>query len=155
MAYCTVDDVIGMLKPDMIGFIIGDDSSDEDSRPEDPVEAVRALAGSAVEDAQAEIDGYLAKRYDVPFTKTPKVINKFAKDIALYNLVSRKGIDESDREKTYLTRYNAAVAFLTKVAEGKIDIGVEDIHTTQTAAQNGFSMKSENRVFSRTSMRGW
>ena len=155
MAYCTVDDVIGMLKPDMVGFIIGDDSSDEDSRPEDPMEAVRSLAESAVEDAQAEIDGYLAKRYDVPFTKTPKVINKFAKDIALYNLVSRKGIDESDREKTYLTRYNAAVAFLTKVAEGKIDIGVEDIHTTQTAAQNGFSMKSENRVFSRTSMRGW
>lgn len=155
MAYCTVNDVIGMLKPDMIGFIIGDDSYDEDSHPEDPVEAVRSLAESAVEDAQAEIDGYLAKRYDVPFTKTPKVINKFAKDIALYNLVSRKGIDESDREKTYLTRYNAAVSFLTKVAEGKIDIGVEDIHTTQTAAQNGFSMKSENRMFSRTSMRGW
>ena len=155
MAYCTADDVIGMLKPDMVGFIIGDDSSDEDSRPEDPVEAVRSLAESAVEDAQAEIDGYLAKRYDVPFTKAPKVINKFAKDIALYNLVSRKGIDESDREKTYLTRYNAAVAFLTKVAEGKIDIGVEDIHTTQTAAQNGFSMKSENRMFSRISMRGW
>lgn len=105
--------------------------------------------------AQAEIDGYLAKRYNVPFAKTPKVINKFAKDIALYNLVSRKGVDESDREKTYLTRYNAAVAFLTKVAEGKIDLGVSDSYTTLAAAQNGFSMQSEKRTFSRSSMRGW
>ena len=152
MAYCTADEVIGMLKSDMIGHIVGDDYIEDEA---ERIAAVRPLAESAVEDAQAEIDGYLAKRYDVPFTKTPKVISKFAKDIALYNLVSRKGVDESDREKTYLTRYNAAIAFLTKVAEGKIDIGVEDIHTTQAAAQNGFSMKSADRIFSRNSMRGW
>lgn len=157
MAYCTADEVTGMLKADMIGYIVGTDSDDygDDYTPELLREAVRPLAENAVEDAQAEIDGYLAKRYDVPFTKTPRVINKFAKDIALYNLISRKGVDESDREKTYLTRYNAAVAFLTKVAEGKIDIGVEDIHATQSAAQNGFSMKSGNRIFSRSSMKGW
>lgn len=152
MAYCTADEVIGMLKADMIGYIVGDDFIEDEA---ERIAAVRPLAENAVEDAQAEIDGYLAKRYDVPFTKTPKVISKFAKDIALYNLVSRKGVDESDREKTYLTRYNAAVAFLTKVAEGKIDIGVDAIHTTQSAAQNGFSMKSSERIFSRNSMRGW
>lgn len=152
MAYCTADEVIGMLKSDMIGYIVGDDYIEDEA---ERIAAVRPLAESAVEDAQAEIDGYLAKRYDVPFTKTPKVISKFAKDIALYNLVSRKGVDESDREKTYLTRYNAAIAFLTKVAEGKIDIGVVDIHTTQAAAQNGFSMKSAERIFSRNNMRGW
>lgn len=157
MAYCTADEVIGMLKTGMIGYIVGADDEDSggDYTAESLREAVRPLAENAVEDAQAEIDGYLAKRYDVPFAKTPKVIRKFAKDIALYNLVSRKGVDEGDREKTYLTRYNAAIAFLTKAAEGKIDIGVEDIHTTQSAAQNGFSMKSENRIFSRNSMRGW
>ena len=152
MAYCTADEVIGMLKSDMIGYIVGDDYIEDEA---ERIAAVRPLAESAVEDAQAEIDGYLAKRYDVPFTKTPKVISKFAKDIALYNLVSRKGVDESDREKTYLTRYKDAIAFLTKVAEGKIDIGVEDIHTTQAAAQNGFSMKSAERIFSRNSMMGW
>ena len=157
MAYCTADEVIDMLKTGMIGYIIGADDEEfgDDYTPEMLREAVRPLAENAVADAQAEIDGYLAKRYDVPFTKTPGVISKFAKDIALYNLVSRKGVDESDREKTYLTRYNAAIAFLTKVAEGKIDIGVDDVHTTQSAAQNGFSMKSENRMFSRSSMRGW
>ena len=157
MAYCTADEVIGMLKTGMIGYIVGADDEDlgDDYTPEMLREAVRPLAESAVEDAQAEIDGYLAKRYDVPFKKTPKVISKFAKDIALYNLVSRKGVDESDREKIYLTRYKDAIAFLTKVAEGKIDIGVEESHTTQAAAQNGFSMESAERIFSRNSMMGW
>lgn len=151
MAYCTIEEVIEMLKADMINVIIGDDYIEDE---EERIKAITPLTVEAVEDAGAEIDGYLAKRYDVPFSKTPKVINKFAKDIALYNLVSRKGIDESDREKTYLTRYNAAIAFLTKVVEGVIDIGVEG-NSTQDAANTGFTMKSSGRIFSRESMRGW
>lgn len=153
MAYCTAEEVIDMLKPDMYGYIVGEGSDDLDD--EALLDNILLLAGNAADDAQAEIDGYLAKRYDVPFIMVPKVVSKFAKDIALYNLVSRKGIDESDREKTYLTRYNAAVAFLTKVAEGKVDIDTGESHTTQTAAANGFSMNSEHRIFSRSSMRGW
>ena len=153
MAYCTAEEVIDMLKPDMYGYIVGEGSDDLDD--EALLDNILLLAGNAADDAQAEIDGYLAKRYDVPFIMVPKVVSKFAKDIALYNLVSRKGIDESDREKTYLTRYNAAVAFLTKVAEGKVDIDTGESHTTQTAAANGFSINSEHRIFSRSSMRGW
>lgn len=86
--------------------------------------------------------------------KTPQVINKFAKDIALYNMVSRKGVDENDREKTYLTRYNAAIAFLTKVAEGRISIGVSE-NNTEDAARIGFSMSNSPRLFSRGNMKGW
>lgn len=153
MAYCTADDVIHMLKSDMINVIIGDDYIEDEA---ERIRAITPLATQAVEDAQAEIDGYLAKRYPVPFARTPRVIEKFAKDIALYNLVSRKGVDENDREKTYLTRYNAAVAFLTKAAEGKIDIDTEGSQAAQqSAAQNGFSIKSERRTFSRSSMEGW
>lgn len=152
MAYCTVSEVLEMLKADMMNVIIGDDYIEDEK---ERIKAITPLAEQAVEDADAEIDGYLAKRYNVPFSKTPKVINKFAKDIALYNLVSRKGVDENEREKTYLTRYNAAIAFLTKVAEGKIDIGIPEEHTTEDAARNGFSMKSSRRTFTRESMRGW
>lgn len=167
MAYCTAEEVIDMLKPDMYGYIVGDivknpDEQEQGSWMDTELpsqqklrELMLPLAADAADDAQAEIDGYLAKRYDVPFVHVPPVISKFAKDIALYNLVSRKGIDESDREKTYLTRYNAAVAFLTKVAEGKVDIDTGESHTTQMAAANGFSVKSEHRIFSRSSMRGW
>lgn len=152
MGYCTVLEVLDMLKDDMMNVIIGDEYIED---KEERIKEITPLAEEAVIDAQSEIDGYLAKRYNVPFQNTPKVIHKFAKDIALYNLVSRKGIDESDREKTYLTRYNAAIMFLTKVAEGKIDIGVPDGYTTEDAAKNGFSMKCSQRIFTRKNMRGW
>ncbi len=151
MAYCTVNEVLDMLKDDMINVIIGDDYIED---KEERLQAVTPIAEQAIEDACAEVDGYLAKRYDVPFAKTPFVINKFAKDIALYNMVSRKGIDEGDREKTYLTRYNSAISFLTKVAQGVIDIGLS-INQTEKSAQNGFSMKSSERLFDRDSMKGW
>ena len=143
MAYCTVAEVLDMLKEDMLNVIIGDNYiENEDER----IQAITPIVEQAIADADAEIDGYLAKRYKVPFGKTPQVINKFAKDIALYNMVSRKGVDENDREKTYLTRYNAAIAFLTKVAEGRISIGVSE-NNTEDAARIGFSMSTHQDCF--------
>ena len=151
MAYCTAAEVLDMLKEDMLNVIIGDNYiEDKDER----IQAITPIVEQAIADADAEIDGYLAKRYKVPFEKTPQVINKFAKDIALYNMVSRKGVDENDREKTYLTRYNAAVAFLTKVAEGKISIGVSE-NNTKDAARIVFAISNSPILFSRGSMKGW
>lgn len=111
--YCTVGEVLEMIKDDMKNVIIGDEYIEDEQERE---AKIATLCESAISDACAEIDGYLAKRYRVPFTKTPQVINKFAKDISVYNLVSRTGIDESDREKTFLNRYNAAIKFLLDVA---------------------------------------
>ena len=148
--YCTVEEVLGMIKDDMKNVIIGDEYiEDADEREA----KITALCEDAISDACAEIDGYLAKRYRVPFGKTPQVINKFAKDISVYNLVSRTGIDESEREKTILNRYNAAINFLLAVAKGTIDIGVEEKGGSSEAA-NVFKMKSLGRVFSRDSVRG-
>lgn len=152
MAYCTVSEVLDMLKADMLNVIIGDDYIEDEK---ERIKAVTPYAEQAVDDAQAEIDGYLAKRYNVPFSKTPKVINKFAKDIALYNLVSRKGVDESEREKTYLTRYNAAIKFLTQAADGRIDVGETEGDMAAAAAGGGFVIRSSGRTFTRESMRGW
>ena len=84
----------------------------------------------------------------------PKVINKFSKDIAVYNLFSRIGIDEGTGEKTYLNRYNAAVKFLTLVAEGKVSIGADIDGDPASAAAAGFSIRSSPRLFNRDQMRG-
>ena len=150
--YCTVGEVLEMIKDDMKNVIIGDEYIEDEQERE---AKIATLCESAISDACAEIDGYLAKRYRVPFTKTPQVINKFAKDISVYNLVSRTGIDESDREKTFLNRYNAAIKFLTEVAKGTISVGAEDEAVGSGNAANGFKMKSSGRIFSRDSMRGW
>ena len=99
------------------------------------------------------LNKYLAKRYAVPLAPAPRVINKFSKDIAVYNLFSRIGIDEGTDQKTYLNRYNAAIKFLTLVAEGTVSIGTET-EDPASAAAGGFKVKSNSRLFTREKMRG-
>jgi phage gp36-like protein len=139
-----------MLKNDALNMIIGDTYIEDETERE---AKMGLIIDAAIADAEGEIDGYLTKRYAVPITPTPKVINKFAKDIAVYNLYSRTGIDESGGEKSYLNRYNAAVKFLTLVAEGKVSIGAQ-ADQPQIAAAAGFSVSSNQRLFNRESMRG-
>lgn len=155
MGYCTVGDVKDLIKEDLFNAILGDQYIDEDD-PEALAEKekrITLLIESAIADADAEINGYL-RRYKPPFQEPPSVLKKFCKDIAAYNLVSRIGIDEQDRDKTYLNRYNAAIKYLTMVAEGKIDIGIGE-DTAQAASAAGFRMDSDTRLFSRDSMNGW
>lgn len=139
-----------MLKDDALNAIIGDTFIED---PEEREAKVSPIIEGAIEDADGEIDGYLAKRYTVPISPTPKIINKLSKDIAIYNLFSRVGIDESSEEKNYLNRYNAAIKFLTLVAEGKVSLGAE-ADNPATAAATGFSVKSNPRIFTRDKLRG-
>lgn len=150
--YCTVEEVLGMIKEDMRNVIIGDEYIEDEQERE---AKIATLCEAAISDACAEIDGYLSKRYSVPFKNTPQAIRKFAKDIAVYNLVSRMGIDENEREKTFLNRYNAAIKFLLEVAKGTISIGTEEKGSAGAATGDGFRMNSSARTFSRDSMRGW
>ncbi|WP_018752668.1 gp436 family protein [Paenibacillus sanguinis] len=149
--YCTTDEVRAAIKDDAIGTIIGGDYTDD---PAEREAQITPLIDSAIEDACGEIDGYLAKRYPVPLRSIPKVVNKFAKDIAVYNLFSRSGIDESDREKNYLNRYQAAIRFLELVAKGTVDIGAGGADDNSRKASTGFAVHSSPRRFSRDSMRG-
>lgn len=152
MSYSTRAEVREMIKDDALNAIIGDTFIEEPAKRE---ELVAPIIDAAIADADGEIDGYLAKRYAVPLAPVPKVINKFSKDIAVYNLFSRIGIDEGTDQKTYLNRYNAAVKFLTLVAEGKVNIGTgEGGGDPASAAATGFAAKSNPRLFSRGSMKG-
>lgn len=150
MAYCTVDEVFKMLKEDMINSLLADELIEDASKQREMMEPV---IEDAIADADAEINGYLTKRYSLPFVDAPKVLNKFSKDIAIYNIISNRfGIDENGKEKTILNRYNAAIKFLTSVANGTIELGITG--TKETAA-TGFKMRSNKRLFSRGTMRGW
>ena len=106
MSYSTRAEVREMIKDDALNSIIGDTFIED---PAEREERVGPISDSAIADADAEIDGDLAKRYAVPLLPAPRVINKFSKDIAVYNLFSRIGIDEGTDQKTYLNRYNSAI----------------------------------------------
>lgn len=157
MGYCEVEDVLAMLKKDMMSVILGEDYTEDETLLQ---ELMMPYCETAIADAGAEIDGYIGKRYRVPLAAAPPVLQKYAKDIAVYNLVSRTGIDESKREKTILNRYNAAIRYLELVAKGSVDIGVDEGGSgsgTDPAedAAIGFRIQSNNRLFSRDSMRRW
>jgi len=150
MSYSTRTEVREMLKDDALGVLIGDTFIED---PDEREARIGPIIDAAIEDADGEIDGYLAKRYRTPIAPVPKVLSKFSKDIAVYNLWSRIGIDESSEAKNYLNRYNAAVKFLILVAEGKVSIGAQ-ADDPATAAATGFTVKSSPRLFNRGTMKG-
>lgn len=150
--YIDVQEVRESIKTEVIDSILGNEYIEDDEEKE---EKILKLIEDAVLDADAEIDGYLNKRYSVPLKYVPKVISKFSKDIALYNLFSRQGIEEGTREETYLTRYNAAISFLNNVAKGVLDIETGSEEAGTSAKTLDFRVQSNPRVFSRKSMRGF
>ena len=75
----------------------------------------------AIDDAEAEIDGYLAGRYALPFTTVPPVLTRLSCDIALYHLFSaRRGGGVIDDVRN---RYKDVVRVLENISTGKITLG--------------------------------
>ena len=75
----------------------------------------------AIADAGAEMDGYLAGRYVLPFDPAPPLLVRIAVDIAVYQLFSVRrggGMVEDVRH-----RYRDAVKLLEGIAAGRIQLG--------------------------------
>ena len=68
MSYSTKEEVREMLKDDALNAIIGDTFIED---PAEREELVAPIIEGAIADADAEIDGYLAKRYAVPLSPAP------------------------------------------------------------------------------------
>lgn len=157
MMYCTVNEVLSKIKDGVIDVILEEEGPIEDKETREKL--ITPYCEEAISDACAEIDGRVSKRYSVPFDPVPQIINKLAKDIAVYNLVSRTGIDEDDRENTIYIRYKNAIAFLQDVAKGNANIGsdpgIGGNTGTGVAASDGFRYQSNDRLFSRDSMKGY
>lgn len=149
--YSTVQEVKDMIKPDMVNSIIDDifpeSVEDEEAKTAKLIEIIEG----AIKDADAEIDGYLNKRYPIPLPSPPAVINKLSKDIALYNILSRNGMLKDERENNYFERYKYAVKFLENVAKGIADIGIT---VPSQKANTSFSIISNTKIFGRNNMKG-
>lgn len=147
--YSTVDEVIAMIKTDALNDLIGIGFIEDEVLK---AEKIAEIVQNSIADADAEIDGYLSKRYPTPLSSTPGIINKLSKDIAIYNTFSRSGIDEKTRELNYLSRYKNAVKYLENVALGKADI--PGISSPGQKASTGFSISSNTKIFGRKNMDG-
>ena len=74
----------------------------------------------ALEDASAEIDTYLAAKYDLPLAETPAVLTRLAADIAVYRLAAEADRATDERRR----RYEDAVALLKRIAKGEASLGL-------------------------------
>lgn len=148
--YCTTDEVKNQLKDDVITSVIGADRLLE---REEKDRLIEPILSDAIADASGEVDGYLNKRYAVPLIEPPSMIAKLTKDIAVYNVMSRSGMTTSEKENNYLTRYNAAIKYLTMAAEGKVDIGIK-VASGAPTTQSTFHFNSASPIFGRDKMRG-
>jgi phage gp36-like protein len=103
-------------------------------------------------DASAEIDGYLGGRFTLPLTDPPAVLNRLATDVAIYRLQALRPLhDLADARR----RYDDAIAMLTKVASGELTLGIGlDGHET-AIAQGAETVEGPARVFNRNTMKGF
>ncbi len=106
----------------------------------------------ALDDASAEIDGYLGGRFTLPLTDPPLVLHRLACDVAIYRLQSLRPLhDLADARR----RYDDAIAMLTRVADGTLSLGIAADGQPTAIAQGAEQGTGPVRVFNRKSMKGF
>jgi len=129
---------------------------------EDPTQSTvnTAPLAQALNDASAEIDGYLESRFALPLTDPPQVLTRLTCDIAIYRLQTLRPLhDLADARK----RYEDGVELLLRVARGEVTLGLalDNIEPAQaqgavvTQAGGDASGALPSRVFDRGSLKGY
>lgn len=111
----------------------------------EPDAAVLALA---LADAQAEIDGYLQARYQLPLPTVPAVLVRLACDVARYRLSCDRATDEVRR------RYEDAIKLLTNISRGVVALGLAEADPAPQPSLASFAAGAE-RVFGRANTAGY
>lgn len=125
------------------------DGGDTSAYTTEEVEAANAALASidaAIEDAEDEVDFYLAPKYPLPFSPVPPVLVKLCSDLARYNLYQAGATDEiKDRQKH-------AIKTLEKLANGALQLGVSADNTLLTTAPDLPESDTPGRVFTTDSL---
>ena len=137
--YATLDDLKKQLPEDLLIQLTDDDGDGY---------IVSAVAETALETADVEIDGYLGERYPLPLQPVPAIIVKQAVDIAIYNLYARRQGPPEYVEK----RYNNVIRFLERISRGEISLGAGD---PEGVTEDNALVSAEDRVFSRNTLKGF
>lgn len=114
MAYATLAAMVARF---------GEDELIALTAPLDATAPDAAMAGQALADASAVIDGYLASRYALPLETVPALLEPLCCDIARYRLAAGGSVHlPTDIQRQ---RYDDALIWLAQVAAGKIGLGLD------------------------------
>lgn len=113
MTYATVADMVARF---------GEDAMIQMTDRQQTGEVNQAAAQLALEDATAEINGYLG-RYSLPFKEIPPILTRVCCDIARYRLCSSPDVLTSD---DVINKYRIdAINLLKSLANGLVTLGVK------------------------------
>lgn len=115
-------------------------------------DAALANVQAAIDDTNAVIDGYLAKRYTLPLPKLPNVLVVYARYIVRYTLHKSRLSDEA--KDPIVRDYRDALKFLAAIAGGQLSLGVDDPVLDNPAAGD-VQFASDPAVFGRDEMKNF
>ncbi len=102
----------------------------------------------ALSDATAEMDGYLAARYQLPLGSVPLVLVRLCADIARYYLYDDHATDQVTE------RHKAAVETLKRISNGQVSLGL-DAEGESPETADGAEMTSGGRIWDRADSKGY
>lgn len=139
-SYAVLADVQDMVDSDELVRLTDDAGSGTEDE---------TLITSQLEKASAEMDGYLGAVYPLPLASPPVILTSICVDIAVFNMYARR----QGPPEHWAARHKNAIAFLTKVAEGKISLGAGDPNGNANASTPEIS--GPTRIFSRDKLSGF
>lgn len=141
MSYSTQDDIEKLIPAADLADLTSEDSS---------VDA--AVVADCIAKADAEIDGYLGIKYQVPLSPVPDLVKAMSVDLAIYNLHKRRPL--MPMPDTVKMAYGDRVSFLKQVVAGNATIGISAAEPA-AVSQDVVEIGSSERVFSRDSLKGF
>lgn len=144
MLYASVQDITNRYALDFLHTIV--DESDEKSLNTTAIQ-------KALLDASGLIDSYLSIRYTIPLVTYPDLLKRLCVDIALYWLSPDAGTATEEKRQ----RYEDALAWLERIAQGKTGLGIVDSRTPNKklkgrSVSDGVLIQSNTRLFSRNTL---
>jgi len=139
MAYCSQSDIEKLLPVRELAELTTESGDVPDAE----------VISACIAKADAEIDAYLGKRYQVPLAAAPAQVVSLAVDLAIYHLYSRRSVVPAIREQNY----RQALTFLREVAAGGAVIWSEDGEAPRRQEDGPtVVLTSEARVFQRETL---
>lgn len=140
--YCAVSDLTTRFERHELIRLTDKDGSAGD--------IVNAVVETAISDASATINGYLAGVVRLPLSRVPDNLNHLCADIARYYLYD----DSLDEQHPAYRRYKVAMDYLKSVAKGDIRLDLP-AETANESATNLAEFASAGSVFARGRAKGF
>jgi len=111
------------------------------------------VVDGAIADADADIDGYVAVRYEVPLSPVPKMVQRISTTIALYHLYSRRQNRIGGMSEVVQKNYDNAIKTLKDVSKGSVSLGVDPPPGNTSTSVDDF--EADERDYTKDSMKGF